>query len=391
MSILKIEPAVSNSSANFTFGNVFASNFYYANGTIFSGGGSGTVKYTATTTPPSSNNSHGDQWYNVSTQVLYEYINDGTGNYWVDILSPTLGQSSVSYLTNTIVNGNSNVMVSPNGNISLNSSDVSNVLLITSTGTITTGTTKTINGFYSTNNYTGTFTDGIVVDYVDGNGRISVGTADGIKFYNGGVANNLLASIDINGNIISGNANLGNAVTSNYFVGNGYYLTNIPTSAITGTISTATTATTAGTVTTNAQPNITTVGTLTSLTVTGLVTMQQSTEIVTTLTGATGNVTHNLTVSSTFYHTSPAASFTANFTNVPTTTGRAIATVLLVAQGGTPYVPSAVQIDGVAQTVLWASSTAPTGTASKTDVFGFTLQRTDAGAWLVYGSYGNYG
>ena len=61
-----------------------------------------------------------------------------------------------------------------------------------------------------------------------------------------------LTSLDVTGNITSGNANLGNAVVSNFFVGSGAFLTSV-------------TAVTAGTVTTNAQPNITSVGTLTSL------------------------------------------------------------------------------------------------------------------------------
>jgi len=52
-----------------------------------------------------------------------------------------------------------------------------------------------------------------------------------------------------------GNANLGNTATANYFVGNFY--------------GTANSATTAGTVTTAAQPNITSVGVLTSLSVSG--------------------------------------------------------------------------------------------------------------------------
>ena len=34
-------------------------------------------------------------------------------------------------------------------------------------------------GLYAANTFTGTYTDGIVVDYTTGNGRISVGAADG--------------------------------------------------------------------------------------------------------------------------------------------------------------------------------------------------------------------
>jgi hypothetical protein len=43
-----------------------------------------------------------------------------------------------------------------------------------------------------------------------------------------------LTSLDISGNVTAGNANLGNAATANYFVGNGYYLTNIPATSLTG-------------------------------------------------------------------------------------------------------------------------------------------------------------
>jgi len=54
------------------------------------------------------------------------------------------------------------------------------------------------NGFYSTNNYTGSYTDGIVVDYVTGNGRVSVGTNDAISFYNGGLASTALMTLSGN-------------------------------------------------------------------------------------------------------------------------------------------------------------------------------------------------
>jgi hypothetical protein len=49
---------------------------------------------------------------------------------------------------------------------------------------------------YFDSNYAGTFVDGIVVDYDSGSslGRLSVGSGDGIGFYNGGVAGFLLGS-----------------------------------------------------------------------------------------------------------------------------------------------------------------------------------------------------
>lgn len=71
-----------------------------------------------------------------------------------------------------------------------------------------------------------------------------------------------LTSITTSGTITAANASLGNTATAAYFVGNGFRLTNINGSNVSGTVGNATIA---GTVTTNAQPNITSVGTLTSL------------------------------------------------------------------------------------------------------------------------------
>jgi hypothetical protein len=73
----------------------------------------------------------------------------------------------------------------------------------------------------------------------------------------------------ITGNITANNANLGNTLTANFFVGSGNNLSNIAGANVSGQVGNALVS---GTVYTNAQPNITSVGTLTSLTVTGNVT-----------------------------------------------------------------------------------------------------------------------
>ena len=72
------------------------------------------------------------------------------------------------------------------------------------------------------------------------------------------------ANANVIANLNTGNANLGNLATANFFSGNGSLLTAITGANVIGTVSAATTA---GTVTTNAQPNITSTGTLTGLTV----------------------------------------------------------------------------------------------------------------------------
>ena len=78
-----------------------------------------------------------------------------------------------------------------------------------------------------------------------------------------------LTSLLVTGNLTSTNASLGNLVTANYFSGSGNLLSNIQGANVSGAVSSATAATTAGTVTTSAQPNITSTGTLVSLSVTG--------------------------------------------------------------------------------------------------------------------------
>lgn len=79
-------------NANVALGNLIlnGSGIFWSNGTQFtSGGGGGTgITYTANTAPPSSGNISGDQWYNTATDVLYEYQNDGTNSYWVDVTGP---------------------------------------------------------------------------------------------------------------------------------------------------------------------------------------------------------------------------------------------------------------------------------------------------------------
>ena len=113
--------------------------------------------------------------------------------------------NSVSY-SNSIVNGNSNVDVSLNGNVTVSVAGNANVFTVTGTGA------------------------------------------------------------NVNGPINSLDANLGNAVTANYFIGSGANLTNIPSGNVSGQVGNALVA---GTVYTAAQPNITSLGTVTSLSISG--------------------------------------------------------------------------------------------------------------------------
>ena len=86
--------------------------------------------------------------------------------------------------------------------------------------------------------------------------------------------------------------------------------------------------------------------------------------------------------------TAPTGNMTLNVTNVPTDNSKIMTINVFVTQGSTGYIPGTFQIGGASQTIRWAGGSAPTPTSSagKIDIFSFSMQRTSAGAWLVYAS-----
>ena len=109
-------------------------------------------------------------------------------------------------------------------------------------------------------------------------------------------------------------------------------------------------------------------------------------EAFATLTGATGTVAHDCDNGHIFYHTTPAADWTANFTNLDLSADRATTLALVVEQGATAYIPSAVEIEGVSQTILWQDGSVPSGNANGTDVISFSiLNRDDSTTYVVIG------
>ena len=80
------------STSGNVYGNaILSDNYFYANGQPIPTG----IVYTAATTPPAGPDI-GDQWYNTTSDVLYEYINDGTSSYWVDTTSPAFAGGVVA-------------------------------------------------------------------------------------------------------------------------------------------------------------------------------------------------------------------------------------------------------------------------------------------------------
>jgi hypothetical protein len=126
--------------------------------------------------------------------------------------------------------------------------------------------------------------------------------------------------------------------------------------------------------------------------ITGRFDVQELREDVVT-TSITSNVmAASYTAANVYYNgTAPTANYTLNLTNVPTDDAKTFSVSVVQVQGasGSSFIPSAVQIDGVAVSpaLKWVGGTAPTptATAGKIDIFTFTFMRVSS-AWIVLGA-----
>jgi hypothetical protein len=87
---------------------------------------------------------------------------------------------------------------------------------------------------------------------------------------------------------------------------------------------------------------------------------------------------------------SNAANITANYTNVPITTGQIIATTLIISQGATAYIPDTVTINANSQTIKWQGGSPPTGNANNVDIVSFTFICNGTTTPTVIGSLTTY-
>lgn len=127
-----------------------------------------------------------------------------------------------------------------------------------------------------------------------------------------------------------------------------------------------------------------------ALSVIGVFTSQQSQELYATVSSPGATASLNFSLGGIYYITSMSQNFTADYTNVPTTSPYVVSTTLILVQGGTPYIPNAVSINGSAQTIKWLGGTTPSGTASHVDIVGFTFIITAASTYTVLGALTDY-
>jgi hypothetical protein len=120
----------------------------------------------------------------------------------------------------------------------------------------------------------------------------------------------------------------------------------------------------------------------------GTVDIQEMRETVVPITISSNNAACDWSAGNIYWiGTAPSANFTAVLTNVPTDNNRVMTINIFVTQGSTGYIPNALSIAGVSQTIKWPTAAAPTPTsvAGRIDVFTFTLVRVGS-AWTVLGS-----
>jgi hypothetical protein len=99
-----------------TSGNITAG-FFIGNGSQLTGIAGGGGAFTASASAPVSP-SAGDYWYETDTDILFIYVNDGTSAFWLDIIS----------FPSQLLNGNSNIAITANGNVTVSVAGTSNVV-----------------------------------------------------------------------------------------------------------------------------------------------------------------------------------------------------------------------------------------------------------------------
>jgi hypothetical protein len=257
-------------------------------GNIVGGG----VRSTTSSTPPSTP-SVGDVWYNTNNNILYRYTYDDVNYFWEDITGGSIVANSTA-----IINGNSTAVVSQNGgNIAITVGGISNTAVfaqdrVTFAGNLLPSANVTYSLGSSSQRWRDLWISNSTIYLGD-----SVLSASGNVLTVGGeavITSTNANTIDLSGNITGGNINTGGNIIGAYIIGNGSQLTGLAASY--GNANVAAYLPTysglvGGTLSTAAQPNVTSVGVLSGLTVTGPMNFTGNLEITGNI-NATGNLNY---------------------------------------------------------------------------------------------------
>lgn len=107
-------------------------------------------------------------------------------------------------------------------------------------------------------------------------------------------------------------------------------------------------------------------------------------------TNPSGTIDLDFLSSDTWYLFEPAGALTLNFTEIPTTISRVITFTVFIAQGATPYIPTAVEVNSNSTAINWQFGVVPTGSANDIDMFQFSIWVFDGPTFLVLGHHNVY-
>lgn len=84
-------------------GNVTAGKVYTGSGLFWAANGVSALAAAGTSSGPTPSESakYGDLWYNTTNDVIYQYLTDGVGNYWIDISSQTIAANTSTSIGGT--------------------------------------------------------------------------------------------------------------------------------------------------------------------------------------------------------------------------------------------------------------------------------------------------
>ena len=98
----------------------------------------------------------------------------------------------------------------------------------------------------------------------------------------------------------------------------------------------------------------------------------------------TGTNTFDCNTGHIFYVTAPQGDWTVNFINANNFyPDQVIAMSIIIDQGATAYLPTAVQVEGNSTTLTWLNNTPPTGNANRTDVVAYRIICTATNTYRV--------
>lgn len=111
---------------------------------------------------------------------------------------------------------------------------------------------------------------------------------------------------------------------------------------------------------------------------------------ISNITGATGVVTHDVANGFTFNHKNIASNFTVNVIGIEElTTTKTISITLILNQSNPAYIPTAFQINGATQTVLWSDNESPIGFIGNKDMIVYNIFNISS-TYKVYAQFTTY-